>query len=238
MEIKDYILQATENFKFKFNEIQITQLETYYNLLVEWNEKMNLTAITDAQGVVVKHFADSVSVLNYVDFPYNSSIIDVGTGAGFPGVVLKIARPDIKLTLLDSLNKRLVFLQNVLGEINLSADLIHSRAEDGGRDKNLRESFDYAVSRAVANMNVLSEYCLPYVHVGGSFLAFKGRGAESEISAAKSAIKKLGGKIAETYNFALPFDGGERAIVQIQKIAETPNKYPRNAGKIKSSPLK
>lgn len=238
MEIKDYILQATENFKFKFNEIQITQLETYYNLLVEWNEKMNLTAITDAQGVVVKHFADSVSVLNYVDFPYNSSIIDVGTGAGFPGVVLKIARPDIKLTLLDSLNKRLVFLQNVLGEINLSADLIHSRAEDGGRDKNLRESFDYAVSRAVANMNVLSEYCLPYVRVGGSFLAFKGRGAESEISAAKSAIKKLGGKIAETYNFALPFDGGERAIVQIQKIAETPNKYPRNAGKIKSSPLK
>jgi 16S rRNA (guanine527-N7)-methyltransferase len=238
MEIKDYILQATESFKFKFNEIQITQLETYYNLLVEWNEKMNLTAITDAQGVVVKHFADSVSVLNYVDFPYNSSIIDVGTGAGFPGVVLKIARPDIKLTLLDSLNKRLVFLQNVLGEINLSADLIHSRAEDGGRDKNLRESFDYAVSRAVANMNVLSEYCLPYVHVGGSFLAFKGRGAESEISAAKSAIKKLGGKIAETYNFALPFDGGERAIVQIQKIAETPNKYPRNAGKIKSSPLK
>lgn len=238
MEITDYILQATENFKFKFNEIQITQLETYYNLLVEWNEKMNLTAITDAQGVVVKHFADSVSVLNYVDFPYNSSIIDVGTGAGFPGVVLKIARPDIKLTLLDSLNKRLVFLQNVLGEINLSADLIHSRAEDGGRDKNLRESFDYAVSRAVANMNVLSEYCLPYVHVGGSFLAFKGRGAESEISAAKSAIKKLGGKIAETYNFALPFDGGERAIVQIQKIAETPNKYPRNAGKIKSSPLK
>lgn len=238
MEIKDYILQATENFKFKFNEIQITQLETYYNLLVEWNEKMNLTAITDAQGVAVKHFADSVSVLNYVDFPYNSSIIDVGTGAGFPGVVLKIARPDIKLTLLDSLNKRLVFLQNVLGEINLSADLIHSRAEDGGRDKNLRESFDYAVSRAVANMNVLSEYCLPYVHVGGSFLAFKGRGAESEISAAKSAIKTLGGKIAETYNFALPFDGGEREIVQIQKIAETPNKYPRNAGKIKSSPLK
>ena len=238
MEIKDYILQATENFKFKFNEIQITQLETYYNLLVEWNEKMNLTAITDAQGVAVKHFADSVSVLNYVDFPYNSSIIDVGTGAGFPGVVLKIARPDIKLTLLDSLNKRLFFLQNVLGEINLSADLIHSRAEDGGRDKNLRESFDYAVSRAVANMNVLSEYCLPYVHVGGSFLALKGRGAESEISAAKSAIKTLGGKIAETYNFALPFDGGERAIVQIQKIAETPNKYPRNAGKIKSSPLK
>ena len=238
MEIKDYILQATENFKFKFNEIQITQLETYYNLLVEWNEKMNLTAITDAQGVAVKHFADSVSVLNYVDIPHNSSIIDVGTGAGFPGVVLKIARPDIKLTLLDSLNKRLFFLQNVLGEINLSADLIHSRAEDGGRDKNLRESFDYAVSRAVANMNVLSEFCLPYVHVGGSFLAFKGRGAESEISAAKSAIKTLGGKIAETYNFALPFDGGERAIVQIQKIAETPNKYPRNAGKIKSSPLK
>ena len=238
MEIKDYILQATENFKFKFNETQIAQLETYYNLLVEWNEKMNLTAITDAQGVAVKHFADSVSVLNYVDIPHNSSIIDVGTGAGFPGVVLKIARPDIKLTLLDSLNKRLFFLQNVLGEINLSADLIHSRAEDGGRDKNLRESFDYAVSRAVANMNVLSEFCLPYVHVGGSFLAFKGRGAESEISAAKSAIKTLGGKIAETYNFALPFDGGERAIVQIQKIAETPNKYPRNAGKIKSSPLK
>ena len=238
MEIKDYILQATENFKFKFNETQIAQLETYYNLLVEWNEKMNLTALTDAQGVAVKHFADSVSVLNYVDIPHNSSIIDVGTGAGFPGVVLKIARPDIKLTLLDSLNKRLVFLQNVLGEINLSADLIHSRAEDGGRDKNLRESFDYAVSRAVANMNVLSEFCLPYVHVGGSFLAFKGRGAESEISAEKSAIKTLGGKIAETYNFALPFDGGERAIVQIRKIAETPNKYPRNAGKIKSSPLK
>ncbi len=238
MEIKDYILQATENFKFKFNESQISQLEVYYNLLIEWNKKMNLTAITDSQGVAVKHFADSVSVLNYVDIPHNSSIIDVGTGAGFPGVVLKIARPDIKLTLLDSLNKRLVFLRNVLDEINLSSDLIHSRAEDGGRDNELRESFDYAVSRAVANMNVLCEYCLPYVRIGGSFFAFKGRGAEAEISAAKSAVNTLGGKITDSFKFALPFEGGERTIVRIKKITETPNRYPRNAGKIKSSPLK
>lgn len=238
MKINDYILQATENFKFKFNETQILQLKAYYNLLVEWNEKMNLTAITDAHDVAVKHFADSVSVLNYVDIPYNSRLIDVGTGAGFPGVVLKIARPDIKLTLLDSLNKRLVFLQNVLDEINLSADLIHSRAEDGARDTNLRESFDYAVSRAVANMNVLCEYCLPYVRIGGRFLAFKGREAESEISSAKSAINTLGGKLINTYKFSLPFDGGDRTIVEVNKIAATPQKYPRNSGKIKSSPLK
>lgn len=237
MDIKEILKSATADFKIQLNNLQLTQLEKYFELLVEWNEKINLTAITDAEGVAIKHFADSLTLFNYVDVPENSRVIDVGTGAGFPGIVLKIARPDIELTLLDSLNKRLVFLDNILTEIGLSAQLIHSRAEDGGQNIDLRESYDFVVSRAVAQLNVLSEYCLPYARLGGSFVALKGPDADNEISNAKRAVQILGGKIKNTYKFSLPNKGGERSIIVIEKNQPTPDKYPRNSGKIKAKPL-
>lgn len=237
MDIKEILKSATADFKMQLNNLQLTQLEKYFELLVEWNEKINLTAITDAEGVAIKHFADSLTLFNYVDVPENSRVIDVGTGAGFPGIVLKIARPDIELTLLDSLNKRLVFLDNILTEIGLSAQLIHSRAEDGGQNIDLRESYDFVVSRAVAQLNVLSEYCLPYARLGGSFVALKGPDADNEISNAKRAVQILGGKIKNTYKFSLPNKGGERSIIVIEKNQPTPDKYPRNSGKIKAKPL-
>ena len=237
MNIKEILKSATADFKIQLNDTQISQLERYFELLTEWNEKINLTAITDVEGVAIKHFADSLTFFNCVDVPENSRIIDVGTGAGFPGIVLKIARPDIELTLLDSLNKRLVFLDTVLSEIGLSAQLIHSRAEDGGQDIKLRENFDIVVSRAVAQLNVLSEYCLPYARLGGSFVALKGPDAENEILNAKKAVQILGGKLKKPFKFSLPNDGGERTIIVIEKNQPTPDKYPRNSGKIKAKPL-
>ena len=192
MNIKEIIKSATADYKIQLTENQLEQLEKYFKLLVEWNEKINLTAITDEQGVAVKHFADSLSLFNYVDIPENSTIIDIGTGAGFPGIVLKIARPDIRLTLLDSLQKRLNFLDTVLSELSLDAVLIHSRAEDGGQDIDLRESFDFVVSRAVARLNVLAEYCIPYARLSGSFIAMKGPDAENEIADGRKAVQTLG----------------------------------------------
>lgn len=237
MSIKEHLLDATNDFKIKLTDTQVQQFEIYFNLLVEWNKKINLTAITDEQGVAVKHFADSLEFFNYIDVPQGVSIVDVGTGAGFPGIVLKIARPDIKLTLLDSLNKRLVFLQEVLNRTGLKANLIHSRAEDCARKAEYREQFDFAVSRAVAQLNVLSEFCLGYVKKGGKFVALKGPNADEEIEKAKKALQILGGKIANKYEFDLPKNGGKRNILEIQKVNITPQKYPRNSGKIKASPL-
>lgn len=237
MDLKELLQKYTADFKIQLDEQQLSQFERYFELLVSWNEKMNLTAITDTDGVALKHFADCLSLFNYVDIPKNSSVIDVGTGAGFPGVVLKIARPDIKLTLLDSLNKRLVFLDTVCSEIEIDAEIIHSRAEEGARKENLREHFDFAVSRAVAQLNVLSEYCLPYVKKGGKFCALKGPQAKDEIKNAYNAVNTLGAKISASYEFSLPSDGGERTIVEITKQNFTPNKYPRQSAKIKSNPL-
>ena len=234
--MRTYLTEAIKDYKITLSEEQISQLERYYELLCEWNEKINLTAITDPKGVAVKHFADSLSIFNYINVPQNARVIDVGTGAGFPGLVLKIARPDIKLTLLDSLQKRLNFLQVVCNELNLDSRLIHSRAEEGGQDLDLRESFDLVVSRAVAQLNILCEYCIPYVRLSGSFVAFKGD-ADGEIKSAKKAIGILGGKINNTFKFELPFEGGGRTLVEIEKVSPTPEKYPRQNGKIKSKPL-
>ena len=235
--IKDLLQNYIKDYKITLTENQYEQFQKYFELLVEWNEKMNLTAITDESGVALKHFADSLSLLNYVDIPQNSTLADVGTGAGFPGVVLKIARPDIKLTLIDSLNKRLVFLGEVCAQLGIEAELIHSRAEDGARDEKLRESFDFAVSRAVARMNVLSEYCLPYVKVGGAFCAMKGAQANEEFKESLNAINTLGGKLENKYFFELPENGGERAIAVVRKVKNTPQKYPRQSGKIKAKAL-
>ena len=235
--IKDLLQNYIKDYKITLTENQYEQFQKYFELLAEWNEKMNLTAITDESGVALKHFADSLSLLNFVDIPQNSSLADVGTGAGFPGVVLKIASPDIKLTLIDSLNKRLVFLGEVCAQLGIEAELIHSRAEDGARDEKLRESFDFAVSRAVARMNVLSEYCLPYVKVGGVFCAMKGAQANEEFKESLNAINTLGGKLENKYFFELPENGGERAIAVVRKVKNTPQKYPRQSGKIKAKAL-
>ena len=237
MDIKGYILSAVKNFKIELSDEQLNQLESYYKLLVSWNERMNLTAITEPKDVAIKHFADSLSVLSFVDVPNGASVIDVGTGAGFPGLVLKIARPDIKLTLLDSLKKRLTFLEDVLNNLGLDAQLIHSRAEEGGQSIDLRECYDFAVSRAVAQLNVLCEYCLPYVRISGTFIAFKGGESDEEIKNASKAIQTLGGKKTDVYKFDLPENSGSRTLVIIEKVQPTPDKYPRQNGKIKAKPL-
>ena len=218
------------------DDTALKNLETYGNLLIEWNGKMNLTAIVEPDEVLIKHFYDCLLFFKDVDVPEGAGVIDVGTGAGFPGMVLKIARPDINLCLLDSLNKRLVFLAEVLEKTALSAEVVHARAEDGAKKPELREGFDIACARAVAAMPVLSEYCLPYVKQGGLFVAMKGPAADEELAAAKKAISVLGGGEAQIFCETLP-DGGERRIVKIKKISQTPTKYPRNSGKIAKQPL-
>ncbi len=237
MKMKDYLLSATADYKIKLDDNQIEMLEEYFSLLVEWNQKLNLTAITDDMGVAVKHFADSLSIFNYIDIPQNARVIDVGTGAGFPGIVLKIARPDIELTLLDSLKKRFIFLEEVINKLDLEAKFIQGRAEDYGNNIDCRESYDLVVSRAVANLNTLSEYCLPLTRLSGMFIAFKGSSGEDEVESAKKAISILGGKLKKCYSFELPYDCGSRTLVCIEKVQPTPDKYPRNNGKIKSKPL-
>lgn len=230
------ILTETEKFGITLTEKQITNLNTYANLLVSWNEKMNLTAITEPEEVVWKHFYDCMLFFKYVNVPRNAKIIDVGTGAGFPGMVLKIVREDIELTLLDGLNKRLVFLKEVLDSLGLSANVVHLRAEEGGKKVELREQYDFAVARAVANMNLLSEYCLPYVKKGGSFVALKGPTGNEEANNAKKAISILGGEISEVIDFSYEKLGG-RSIVKVEKKTDTPPKYPRPSAKISKQPL-
>ena len=213
---------------------QYQKLETYARMLVEWNEKMNLTAITDSEGITIKHFLDSILPLKKLDVPHGASLIDVGTGAGFPGLPMKIFRPDLKLTLLDSLNKRVDFLRAVCEETETEADCIHLRAEDGGRSPELRERFDMAVARAVAALPVLSEYCLPFVRVGGTFAALKGPG--EDVKAGTSAIKVLGGELTDVIEYELP-GGDKRTLIVVGKVKSTPEKYPRNSGQIKKKPL-
>lgn len=218
----------------QLDEVAVKRLERYAKLLVEWNEKINLTAIVDPEGIAVKHFLDCLYIFKYVDIPNGASVIDIGTGAGFPGVVMKIARPHIKLTLMDSLHKRINFLDTVCAELGLEVTTIHSRAED--IKPQMREGYDFAVARAVANMRVLSEYCIPFVKVNGSFIAMKGASAAEEMKEAEKAIKTLGGEIKAFDRFDL-LDAGERGIINVKKISQTLTKYPRNAGKISKQPL-
>ncbi len=216
---------------------QQQQLSMYGNLLVEWNEKMNLTAITEPDEVVFKHFLDCLLFFKCIDVPENASVIDVGTGAGFPGVVLKIARPDIRLTLLDSLNKRITFLNEVIDKLGLVDTVaVHLRAEEGARRPEYREQFDIATARAVAPLNVLSEYCLPYVKKGGIFVSLKGPAAAEEIEASKKAIAVLGGEKPTLFCEELQ-NCGMRSIIKVKKVSQTSPKYPRNSGKITKQPL-
>ena len=234
---KDILRKEAELSLIELTDKQIEDLTKYYELLIEWNQKMNLTALTEPLDVALKHFCDSILLLKYADIPEGSSLIDVGTGAGFPSVPIKIVRPDIKLCLLDSLNKRLVFLSEVVDKIGLSdVSIVHSRAEDGARNPKLREKFDFATSRAVAQLNILAEYCLPYVKVNGAFLAMKGKYSEEEIANSKNAIKLIGGKIKKVDTYCLT-DTSERTIVNISKISKTDKIYPRTSAKIKNKPL-
>ncbi len=231
------ILPACKEIGIELNDKQIKNLNTYANLLVEWNEKMNLTAITEPVDVVWKHFYDCILFFKNISVNEGASVIDVGTGAGFPGVVLKIVREDINLTLLDGLNKRLVFLDEVLKELKLTAKTVHLRAEEGAKKPELREKFDFATARAVANMNTLSEYCLPYVKKGGKFIALKGPSGADEAKEAKGAVKLLGGSDIKVYKEQHEMLG-ERTILEIEKVLNTPSKYPRASGKISKSPLR
>ena len=234
----DTALLKTEAEKYGvfLDETALSRFDTYGRMLVEWNEKINLTAITDSYGVTVKHFLDSLTLFNFTEIPEGASVIDVGTGAGFPGVAMLIARPDLELTLLDSTGKKLKVIEDILSNIGLFADILHMRAEEAGRKAEYREKFDFATARAVANLRELSEYCLPFVKVGGSFISLKAAKAQEEIDGAKKAIKILGGKIEKAESFDL-LDAGERNIIVIEKVSSTTSKYPRPSAKIAKNPL-
>lgn len=219
-------------------DAQISQLMVYYEMLVEWNGFMNLTAITDFEDVMKKHFTDSMSLIRAYDLKQKTKLIDVGTGAGFPGLVLKIVFPDLEITLLDSLNKRIQFLNAVIEKLKLSGvETIHGRAEDSAKRQDLREAFDLVVSRAVSNLSTLSEYCIPFVKVGGYFIPYKSEKISEETKEAKNAIHLLGGKLLRQIDFYLPDSDIYRNFVVIEKISSTPNKYPRKAGMPSKEPL-
>ena len=214
------------------------KLERYRDLLLEWNENVNLTAITDPEEVRIKHFEDSLTCLESGLFFPGAKVIDVGTGAGFPGLPLAMARPDISVTLLDSLKKRLLFLDEVIAQTDIqNAKTVHARAEDGGRDKNLRERFDIVVSRAVSRLSVLCEYTLPYLKVGGTLIAMKGPSAEEELQEAQNAIKVLGGGEVTVQKTALEDESLSHCLVMIKKVRPTPTTDPRKAGMPTKNPL-
>ena len=218
---------------------QIDQFDEYYEILVEWNKVMNLTGITEYQEVVEKHFLDSLSIVKVMDMDQVERVIDVGTGAGFPGIPLKIAFPKLDIVLLDSLNKRIRFLDHVIEELGLEViRTIHGRAEDFARDGKYRERFDLCVSRAVANLSSLSEYCLPYVKVGGRFVSYKSGDIEEEVNDASKAIALLGGKKERIEKFQLPDTDIQRSFVVIGKTKNTQKRYPRKAGMPTKEPLK
>ena len=218
----------------ELDQTALDRFDTYAELLVEWNGKMNLTAITEPEEIEVKHFLDCLMLPKYFDLGNTKTVIDVGAGAGFPSVPLLIYNPDLCLTMMDAINKRLTFLDTAIHAIGLEANLVHARAEDSGQDKNYREMFDLATARAVAPMNVLAEYCLPFVKVGGYFVALKGSNDDTE--QAKDASVTLGGEVVSNVSYKL--NGTEpRSIVVVKKISQTPTQFPRKAKKISAKPL-
>ncbi len=227
-----------EELNIKLDKRQMCQFLQYYELLVEWNSFMNLTAITDFDEVVKKHFIDSLSLIKAIDLSKSYKVIDIGTGAGFPGIPLKIAFPNLKITLLDSLHKRIKFLDTVIEKLELKdIETIHGRAEDFAKDINYRQQYDLCVSRAVANLSTLSEYCLPYVKVNGKFISYKSEKIVDEMNAAKNAIQILGGHINNQVDFNLPDSDIYRNLFIIDKVKDTPKKYPRKAGLPSKEPL-
>ena len=224
----------TTQFGINLTDKQLSQFEIYYDMLIELNNVMNLTAITEKEDVILKHFADSLLLSKYADFNREVKIIDVGTGAGFPGIPLKIAFPDINITLMDSLNKRLNFLNEVISKLDLqNVETVHARAEDGGRNEKYREQYDFAVSRAVSNLAVLSEWCVPFIKPGGYFIAYKSNALPEEMREGKKAIRILGGQIENIFNATLPETDNQRSFVFVKKVSNTDMKYPRKPGAAK-----
>jgi len=222
----------------ELSQKQMEQYEKYYQMLVEWNEKMNLTAITEKPDVYLKHFYDSVSAAFYFDFNKPLNLCDVGAGAGFPSIPIKIAFPEIKVTIVDSLNKRITFLEQLSKELGLEGTtFIHDRAETFGQNPSHREKYDVVMARAVARMSVLSELCLPLVKVGGTFVAMKGNQAGEELQVGEKAIAVLGGKLKSAHSFTLPVEESERNILIINKLKATPKKYPRKPGTPNKTPI-
>lgn len=239
MHGKELLINGIKELGKKITDEQVEQFFKYYEMLIETNKVMNLTSIVDLDEVIVKHFIDSLLVVKAIDMNECNTMIDVGTGAGFPGIPLKIMFPNLKVTLLDSLNKRLKFLDSVIEELQLK-DIytIHGRAEDIGKDIEYREQYDVCVSRAVANLSTLSEYCIPFISVGGKFISYKSEFSEEEKREAEKAIGLLGGKISESEMVKLPFSDINRSFIIIDKKGTTPNKYPRKAGVPSKKPIK
>ncbi len=231
---KELFVDSLKPYNITLSDEKIEMFDKYASLLVEWNAKFNLTAIKDPDGIVVKHFVDSLAVLS--ENIIEGSLIDVGTGAGFPGLPLLIASDNLDVTFLDSTGKKIKFIETVLDELGLFADTVNARAEEAARDEFLRESFDFATARAVSNLRDLSEYCLPFVKVGGKFISMKSAKTEEEITDAKEAIKVLGGEIEKINSFELA-DCGERTLIFIKKVRPTPTKYPRNYSQIIKNPI-
>lgn len=232
----DKLFDCVADFGLALDARQCDYFNTYGNFMLEYNKKVNLTAITDPEEIAIKHFADSILPLAFTEIAPGSSLIDVGTGAGFPGVPLKIIRPDIRLTLLDSLNKRLVFLRELSALLGQENAFVHARAEMAGADEGLRGRFDVATSRAVAQLAVLCEYCLPLLKIGGKMLALKGPDCGAEIAAAQKAIGLLGGNLATVSDYTLA-NQGQRTLIVIEKVKPTPKKYPRQRVKLNEKPL-
>ncbi len=248
-EFSKQIAEKMQQIKIDLTQNQINQFYTYMQLLIEWNEKMNLTAITEPNEVILKHFVDSATIIKHIkarstkenDTTPNSEktkLIDIGTGAGFPGIPIKIIRPDIEIVLLDSLNKRITFLNEVIKKLQLEKiTAIHARAEEAGKNKKYREQFDIVTSRAVANMSTLSEYTIPLIKVGGKGIYMKGSEIEEELEKSKKAIQVLGGKIEKVESFNLPSTNIKRNNVIIHKKSTTSGKYPRKPGLAKKEPI-
>lgn len=237
IEFKKIMKEYASEIDIVFNDKQIEQFYKYMNLLLEWNEKINLTAITEKKDVILKHFIDSLTISKYIE--ENSTLVDIGTGAGFPGIPIKIYRPDVKVTLVDSLNKRINFLNEIISELELKdINTIHSRVEEFGKNKRYREQFDIVTARAVANLTVLSEYLLPLTKIDGKCICMKGSEIQEEFNDSKNAIRILGGQIENIYKFNLPKSDILRNIVIIKKVKNTPNKYPRKPGTPSKEPIK
>lgn len=239
MELTELLITGAKSYGISLSDQQVKQFMSYMRLLKEWNEKINLTAITDEAEIIKKHFIDSISIMKSGLLKPGKNIIDVGTGAGFPGIPINIVEPGVKVVLLDSLNKRINFLNTVIQELGLSnIEAIHGRAEEMSTKSAYRERFDVATARAVANMNILSEYCMPYVKKNGHFIAMKGPTGYEEVKNAKNAISVLGGEVSEIIETGLMEDEFKHNIVIIRKVKETSTKYPRRFAIMEKQPLK